>query len=70
MYFPVIPFFKIDTKINPVADIYNLLTKEEGGKYEGGEKLYDEIVKEDGEVKEVGKDLVIEEEQKVKDAAK
>ena len=69
-FFEELSLDKIDTKINPVADIYNLLTMEEGGKYEGGEKLYDEIVKEDGEVKEVGKALVIEEERKALEALK
>jgi len=68
-FFKELSLDKIDAKISPIADIYNFLTMEEGGKYEGGLKLYDEIVKEDGEVKEVGKEEVIEEERKVKDAA-
>jgi hypothetical protein len=68
--FKELSIHKIDPTINPVSNIYDDLTKEVGGKYKGGVKLYDEIVKEDGEVKEVGKEEVIEEERKVLEALK
>jgi hypothetical protein len=46
---------KIDARINPLADVYSDITKKEDTKYFEGKKLYDEIIKEDGEVKEVSK---------------
>lgn len=53
-FFKELSLDSIEPTINPVADIYSTLTKEEG-KYEGGIKLYDEKEK-DGEMKEVSKD--------------
>jgi len=59
-FFKELSLDKIDTTISPVADIYNLLTKEVGGKYEKGIKLYDEKEIGDGGRKEVGKEEIIE----------
>tara|TARA_R110000823_G_scaffold182968_1_gene315677 strand:- start:347 stop:733 length:387 start_codon:yes stop_codon:yes gene_type:complete len=53
-FFKELALDNIDATINPVADIYDTLTKEEG-KYKGGIKAYDEKEK-DGVVKEVSKD--------------
>ena len=61
-FFKELSLDKIDTTISPVADIYNLLTKEEGGKYEKGIKLYDEKEIGDGGQKEVGKEEIIADE--------
>jgi len=55
-FFKELALDNINETINPVADIYNSLTTEEGGKYEGGLKIYDEKIKEDGKIKEVSKD--------------
>ena len=55
-FFKELALDNIDETINPVADIYNSLTVEEGGKYEGGLKVYDEKAKGDGVIKEVSKD--------------
>ena len=65
-FFKELTLDKIDSTINPIADIYNLLTTEEGGKYKGGIKLYDEKKKEDGEMKEVGKEEIIKDEKSKK----
>ena len=55
-FFKELSLDSIDATINPVADIYNSLTVEEGGKYEGGLKVYDEKGDKDGVLKEVSKD--------------
>jgi hypothetical protein len=46
---------KIDARINPLADVYSDITEKENTKYHNGKKLYDEIIKEDGDAKEVSK---------------
>ena len=55
-FFKELSLDNIDASISPVADIYNSLTVEEGGKYEGGLKVYDEKTKEEGVIREVSKD--------------
>jgi hypothetical protein len=63
-FFKELALDNIDATINPVADIYSHLTKEEGGKYENGKKLYDEKTKPNGEIREVSKEEIIKDEKK------
>ena len=57
-YFKELALDNIDSKINPVADVYIDLIKEEG-KYKDGEKLFDEKDNGTGGMKEIGKEEVI-----------
>jgi|APSaa5957512535_1039671.scaffolds.fasta_scaffold120517_3 hypothetical protein len=59
-FFKELQVDKIDASINPIADIYNDLTIREG-KYKGGKKLYDEMINDEGEVKEISKDEKLKE---------
>lgn len=54
-FFKELSLDSIDATINPVADIYDNLTKE-AGKYKDAKKVYDEKGDKDGTMKEVSKD--------------
>ena len=67
-FFKELSLDKINPTISPVADVYNYLTPEKGGKYEGGLKIYDEKSNPDGAVREVGKEEIIADEKSQRDS--
>ncbi len=64
--FREISIYKDDSTINPISSIYVDLTTKEG-KYKDAKKLYDEKEDEYGEVKEVSKEEIIEDERKAEE---